>query len=565
MPSDASKLVHKYVDEVINGKSSRPIGELERLAVERYLRDRDQAKSKGFKLDEVEAARRIDFAKMCRHTAGEYARRRFDLQGFQAFKLWNIFGWYVEPGVRRFTESYDGMARKGAKTEVAGVIANSIYLMDDIEGAEVYFAATKSKQAMVTFRVARKMMSFFKKDYPSFTRNIAVQKYKVINNETDSFFEAVTADDEKQDGYRPLCAVIDEYHAHPSSDLKEVLRTGMGMYRSPLIHHTTTAGFNLEGPCYKLRKVGIDILKGIKEDESFFYIEHALDEDDDWNDKTVWGKASPLIGTTPTWRYIDNEYTKAINEGKSKEIQFRVKYLNQWVSTSTTFISDELWMRNGTDWSPEDFRGRRIFLGFDLGSVSDLTSMCVLIAPEHDDEPIRVFWKYYVPHDTADKRGVSDKVSYLKWAADGHITLTPGGVTEYAYIKKDVAELIQKYDFQIAFGDPWNGTAFYSELNETFGESFYTLYQSSKKLNEPTKLIEELCIKGRLDHGKNPVARWNMSNVLIKRDSDGCIKIDKEKVVEKVDGISALVDALEAWRQETINPRKKVYKASDLI
>ena len=53
MPSDASKLVHKYVDEVINGKSSRPIGELERLAVERYLRDRDQAKSKGFKLDEV--------------------------------------------------------------------------------------------------------------------------------------------------------------------------------------------------------------------------------------------------------------------------------------------------------------------------------------------------------------------------------------------------------------------------------------------------------------------------------------------------------------------------------
>ena len=48
-----------------------------------------------------------------------------------------------------------------------------------------------------------------------------------------------------------------------------------------------------------------------------------------------------------------------------------------------------------------------------------------------------------------------------------------------------------------------------------------------------------------------------MSNVLIKRDSDGCIKIDKEKVVEKVDGISALVDALEAWRQETINPRKK--------
>ena len=163
MPSDANKLVHKYVDEVINGKSSRPIGELERLAVERYLRDRDQAKSKGFKLDEVEAARRIDFAKMCGHTAGEYARRRFDLQGFQAFKLWNIFGWYVEPGVRRFTESYDGMARKGAKTEVAGVIANSIYLMDDIEGAEVYFAATKSKQAMVTFRVARKMMSFFKR------------------------------------------------------------------------------------------------------------------------------------------------------------------------------------------------------------------------------------------------------------------------------------------------------------------------------------------------------------------------------------------------------------------
>ena len=47
-----------------------------------------------------------------------------------------------------------------------------------------------------------------------------------------------------------------------------------------------------------------------------------------------------------------------------------------------------------------------------------------------------------------------------------------------------------------------------------------------------------------LGHAGHPVLRWNASNVAVRQDPAGNIKPDKERSHERIDGISALVNAL---------------------
>ena len=63
-------------------------------------------------------------------------------------------------------------------------------------------------------------------------------------------------------------------------------------------------------------------------------------------------------------------------------------------------------------------------------------------------------------------------------------------------------------------------------------------------MNEPTKRLERLVLEGALRHGGNKVLRWMASNVSVRTDPAGNIKIDKQRSTEKVDGMVALVMAM---------------------
>lgn len=66
------------------------------------------------------------------------------------------------------------------------------------------------------------------------------------------------------DGSSPHCAVVDEYHEHATDALYTTMLTGMGARRQPLMWAITTAGYNIEGPCYDKRREVIEMLNGSK-------------------------------------------------------------------------------------------------------------------------------------------------------------------------------------------------------------------------------------------------------------------------------------------------------------
>ncbi|NJA60657.1 terminase large subunit domain-containing protein, partial [Streptomyces sp. NEAU-H3] len=185
------------------------------------------------------------------HTKGEWAFKRqlITLEPWQLFGLAVTFGWVKKKGGhRRFRESYWEVPRKNGKSVVAGGVGISMFVADGEFGAEVYAGATTEKQAWEVFRPAKLMDMNIPSDFSRFE--------PLIGNPGD--------------GASPSCAIVDEYHEHPTSAQYDTMLTGMGARRQPLMFIITTAGADIEGPCYDKRRQVVEMLAGTVPDEELF-------------------------------------------------------------------------------------------------------------------------------------------------------------------------------------------------------------------------------------------------------------------------------------------------------
>lgn len=555
------ELMDSFISDVHTGKlpSCEPV----RLAVKRHMQDLKAPKSRGLRFDRDAAHWAISIVKMLKHTKGEFKGKLFDLQPYQAFIIGSIFGWKKtvdhsgeKKEVRRFQKAYVEIARKNGKTEFAAAIGVVMMVFDGEAAAEVYSAATMRDQAKICWDAARSMINELKKDSPAMNKMIDVYRNSIMVKSTDSKFQALTSEDSTLDGLSPHCGIIDEYHAHKSSDLLEVIETGMGARIQPLLLVITTAGFNKAGPCFQLRNVIIEVLKGRKKDDSTFGIIFTLDDPDKWHDPAEWIKANPNIGKAPYWDYMRNQYTKAVNEGAMKQIQFLTKNLNIWTNTGTTWIADKHIRKTRKAFTLEDLRGMPAYGGLDLASNKDIAALRFCIPM---DGKLYFWGRYYLPEETCIQRSKGDGVAYQQWADDGYITLTEGNVTDYSWIKSDLVYLSEVLDIQRIEYDRYNASQLVIELqDEGFKMDPYSQFISH--MSTPTKEYEKLYLDGSIVHDGNPVHEWMINNVEMIVDSNGNYKPAKNKSKDKIDGIIADIMALAGYYIDKNNDPRSVYE-----
>ncbi len=80
---------------------------------------------------------------------------------------------------------------------------------------------------------------------------------------------------------------------------------------------------------------------------------------------------------------------------------------------------------------------------------------------------------------------------------------------------------------------------------EGIGFTVVPFGQGFKDMSPPTKELMKLTLEKKLAHGGHPVLRWMADNIFIRTDPAGNIKADKEKSTEKIDGIVAIIMALD--------------------
>jgi len=535
---------HTYALDVITGKI--PAAKYVAKACQRYLTDLDTAEERGLEFRPKTAQAYITFfQRAIRHTVGEWDGQPFDPLPWQQFILWNLYGWFREDGTRRFNYAYITVARKNGKTTLMAGCALAALFFDQEKAAEVYFAATKKDQAKIGFDEAQRMVSIS----PQLRRHLRAGKHDIKAPKLSARCTYLSSERDTLDGLNIHFAGIDEYHAHPTDGVANVLRSGMQARRNPLHLTITTAGFNRESPCFEMQKTCKEILDGVKHDDAQFALIYELDEDDDWTDSSTWIKANPSLGVALRPQLLESQLQQAINLGGSREVEFKTKHLNKWVTASKTWIQDEIWSANERK---EDLTGRICWGGLDLASVSDMTAL-VMVYP--DGEGYHVRGHYFMPSDTIDNILDRDPSHIYRTFLDlPNFHITDGNVTDYAAIRRlvsgvmnrpdgqevDATSLMHNYQVEKIAFDRYNSTQIAIDLVDD-GVPLTPFGQGFVSMSSPTKQLEVLVRTGKVWHDGDPVLRWALGNVELKMDPAGNIKADKQKSGGKIDPIVAMV------------------------
>jgi phage terminase large subunit-like protein len=523
---------YQYTEDVLSGKVVT--GDLIKLAVKRFITDRD--KSWEFTFDEKKADKAVRFFEQLNHWKGEWAGTQIKLEPHQVFYIGQLFGWVNEDGFRRFRTSFKEVARKNAKTTECAGKALYHLVMEKEAGAQVYFAATKEDQARIGFKDVQKIA-----EKSALKSMVKVMTKSVIYS--DGFIKPLGSDSNTQDGFDPSWGVIDEYHAHKTDEMLNVLESGMGARRQPVIDVITTAGFNKDYPCFSaLRKTAIDILKGIKTDESLLAMIFELDEGDDWHDQSTWIKSNPNLGVSVKPEFLQARFLQATNEGGTKEVDFRTKNLNQWTDSADTWIPDDKFMEC-SDPLP-DLTGRNCYLALDLADTDDMNSVSAFFP----GDPNFTIVKYYIPEDTIQER-IKAGADHYRWKQQGWLNVTPGNVTDYDFILKEITDMADKYRVIKLGYDPWKAQQIAIKIQDN-GIKVEEVRQGIPSMGAATANIERLILSKKLIHGGNPILRWNNANIVLIKDSNGNIKMDKGHSMGKIDGMVAVGIAMTVWMRD---------------
>ncbi|WP_141434392.1 terminase large subunit [Bacillus sp. 03113] len=502
-----------------------------------------------------------EWAKQFKHFKGVLAGQYIELTDFQLFVAANIFCFLnKETNKRRFLRVFIELARKNAKSQFLALIASYItFLSDQLE--ECYIAGWDRQQSSLVYSDVLKQLD---------SCDILSGKYKdaygkITHIRSGSIIVPLSKEAKKTgDGTNPSLGIVDEYHAHDTSEIYDVIDSGMGARENTLMFIITTAGFNINGPCYKEYKYCSQVIDPDNpvDNDEYFIIICELDQDDDIKDERNWIKANPIVATYEAGIKKLRSDLKIALDNPEKMRSFLTKRMNRWVDQKENGYMDmSKWKKCGRKIDWEELRGQEVVIGVDLSAKIDLTSLNFETKKE---SKYLIKNHSFMPEDTLALRSRTDKAHYQLWSSQGWITPTPGAVVDYSFIKAYIMEKEKTYDLKIReiCADPWNATQFMQDM-EGEGYTVVEIRQGIKSLGEATKDFREQVYQGNLEHDDSPVLSFAMGNAVTRSDPNDNIMLDKAKSTERIDPAAATINS-HVRAMLNIN-KKSVYEGRGLI
>lgn len=564
----------QYALDVVAGKVT--VGELVKLACQRHLEDIEKSKAAPYRyyFNVEKSEEIIDFAEELTIAEGEDSET-VTAYPFQCFILGSINGWRTkEKDYRRFRTSYVQLGRQNGKSFLNGIFAAYYGNFDGYKYGKLFCTATKQDQANIVFEEIVKFINsdedlaeWFKVHEHNHTIDCLV---------THSEIKALSGDTKSLDGHRAYLGIVDEYHAHKTNQMYKLLEGGIKKLKSALISVITTAGFDLKSPCYKLYEYCCNLLRGVFENDVQFVYIAQMDEEDDFYRPENWLKANPILEFDADGLNNMIPVANTARDMGGEDLRdFLVKQLNIWMQWSKSRYLKDIakWKACAVLKTLKDFHGFQCYVGVDLSSGGDLTSIAIIIPYMKDGvKKYFVHTHSFIPKLQVDEHIKTDHVPYDLWIEKKLVTVTEtlGGIkTDYKYILKYLDDLIKKYELKPKYicYDPHNASAFLSDL-EALGFDSLSVTQTAKELNDATVdfgleiLAGNVEIEGvEIGGGENkkvvPVDElltWSIANAKTTSNSYGEIKIDKDITTERIDPIDAIIDGWTKAMKEENEP-----------
>lgn len=520
----------------------------------------ERASENGCRFDEDRGQHVLDFArKYLRLYEGDKAGELLDPMPWQVEVTMRLFGWVRHSErwgreIRRFRSATIFVPKKCGKSPTLSWWGLYLLCADGEMGQKVYFGAKDGQQAR---EIAGKHAAEMVMASPQISKVCTVNKtlLQITHEPSRSILKPISSSDSKaQKAKEGLngSILIDETHVVDREFMGRISRAGISR-SEPFVIEVSTAGDDPE--CYGRERYdyGKRVEAGEEEDDSFFFISYEapqdLTDEDLAADPAKYGRMA-----NPAWGYTvgEEEYLADYNSSKASMTElarFKKYRLNIWQQVSNPWLDMGDWTRCGREYGEADLLGRPCGGGLDLAKTRDTTSLA-LIFPD-DDGTFRQLVYFWLPRQRA--QAMAHLVKYLEWERGGWLTLTPGEVVDYAFVRKALNDIRGKFDLQKLFFDGTYAAQLVQRLTEEDGwaiETCVEFRQTIMSFAGPTAAYERAVIDEKLHHNGNPLFTWQAGNVRVKSDVNENIRPVKQKHgdTRTIDGIVAAIMGFEAAR-----------------
>lgn len=512
--------------------------------------------------DEAKADRAQKFFELLKHTKGKFAGQPFVLLPWERQIIRDVYGTVNEQGYRQYKFIYLEVPKKNGKSELAAGASLYQTFADGEPSGEVYGCAADRAQASIVYNVAVDMIN----QVPALSKRARVTDSlkKITDRKTGTVYRVLSAEAFTKHGLNLSACVFDELHAQPSRELWDVMTFGAGDARTqPIWWVITTAGDDPDRTSigWEVHEYAKKVLSGEIVDPTWYVAIYSYDGDDIYNEPN-WYQANPSLGTTIQIESVREAAEKAKLKPADERL-FRWLRLNQWTTTKlTTWLPLDLFDQTVGSWSRNDLAGKDCFIGLDLSTTTDLSSLCGIFPPQGEQLDWRIIWDPFIPEENMMERVKADHVPYDQWVKAGMLTATPGNIIDYTEIHKRILTWMALYNVKEIDADRAFATMLLQVLEQEDHLICVDVPQTFISLTDPLNQTEILLkgkapdpdvkaltgslLTGRMTHENNLTARWCFGNTSVAKNGQGFIKYVKEHKGKSVVRTKR-IDTTSAW------------------
>ena len=468
------------------------------------------------------------------------------LEDFQAFFIANIFGWRFkdDPEKFRYRDVTLFIPRKNAKTFICALIL-IILMLTEADYSEFYSICLDRELAGEVKKAITQIINAS----PDVEKYFVIPKTlsgRVLCKLTNSFYQARTAEANRNNSIRPSAFIADEIGAFKDYANINAMKSGQLSVKNPLRFKLTTAyaedrSIMLEEIAY-IKKV----FNGFIEDERMFALLYYAEEEHLW-DETGLLQANPLRIEENYNEIRDNR--KAAIEKPSEREEYLCKHMNHFLPTNSgeAFINVEDLRKCKIDHF--DWSGRQVWLGLDLAMTNDNCSYSLVT---EEDMKIYADSFAFVPTERIPEKNRNEKINYHDYIKAGKCFSCGDLTVDYGFIEDMIlqVEAVHKVTVMGVAYDRYNCLSTAQRLEREGDLKTVEVKQHSSVLHPATKLLKEKILNREFHYTENDLLEINFQNAKITEDNNRNIYVNKKKSNGKVDMVVSLINAIYLMQQD---------------
>ena len=504
-----------------------------------------------------------------------------------SFKLWGeqIFGWfyYVERSI--YEPNADGkggryvqkrmlkhliqkqyliVARGAAKSMYAAFLQMYFLVCDTATTFQVTTAPTmkQAEEVMAPLQtaIARAPGPVFQFMTEGSLQNttgskanrvkLASTKEGIKNFLTSSLLQVRPMTVDKLQGLRLRCGTVDEWLSGDiREDVVETLVQGAAKEQSAtgnnefVIVAISSEGTVRNGPGDTIKMELMDILKGNYEDPHTSIFWYKLDDIHEVADPAMWPKANPNLDKTVTYETYQLAVERAENNPAVRN-DILAKRFGLPMEGYTYFFTYE-------ETKPHKFHyfnKMPCALGADLSQGDDFCAFTFLFPLSNGCFGVKC--RSYISSLTLNKLSSAMRLKYETFINEGSLCVLDGNILDMMEVFEDLDHFIlsNDYDVRCLGYDPYNALAFverWERENGAFG--IVKVIQGAKTESVPLGELKKLASERMLEFDEELMS-FTMGNSIVMEDTNGNRKLLKRRYDEKIDNVSAMMDAFVAYK-----------------